>query len=202
MLFRSHYDDTSQYCLVSPKIKNLNKNIRIDCIYNLSLNCFTISTANSVYAYIGDGDYILQHPRDKLWTASEVAGLSYTENIDTINCYSSVLQRQEVFDSKMLYIWMNLNEQTDICYSQWLNEKIDQIRPVCLNLDKDALILYQDENCKIPDTTIRFKSYYENRAEAGLLFKYGDKCFLRISDAIDVIYGWIKECEKQTSPCK
>jgi hypothetical protein len=97
---------------------------------------------------------------------------------------------------------MNLNKQTDICYSQWLNEKINQIKLICLNFDKDTIILYQDENCKTPHKVIKRKDYYENGAvETSLLCKYGDKYFIRISNTMNVIYGWIKKCKKQTLPC-
>lgn len=188
-----HNDNSNQYCIISPKINDLDRNIYIGKNYYLSLNLITDKILNEVNFHIGYGDYILLHPTDNLYKAKEIIGLLYEQDIDSINYFSSIVYEKELFDSIMLYIWMNLNTQSNICYSQWLNEQIKQIKPIVLSPNED-IILYRDENCEITYITIRQEDYHRiETLETNLIFKYKNNCLIQIHGIKDIIYGWIKK---------
>ena len=184
------YDKNNTCCLFSPKINGLNRNVYVNKIYKLTLNCITNITMTEACEHIGYGDYILQYPNDKLYKTKEIAGLLYTQNSDTLNYFSNLLYQNELFDGNMLKIWMSL-DKSKFSYSKWLKKQINNAKSIYFNDCNMSIVLCQDENCKNPYTKITSKDYCENNIlEVKILYKYKRKCFIKIGGNLYHVFGW------------
>lgn len=197
----SQYDRNTIRCLLSPKINGLNRNVYVNKIYELSLNCIKeVSVCHMCYTHIGYGDYLLQLLNDELCTTKEMAGLLYTQNSDSIKYFSYLLHQNGLFDNNMLKIWMRFSH-SELSYPQWLNKQINEVKDVYFDNCNDTIILYQDENCKIPYTEIVCKDYCENNTlKAKLFYKYKKNSFVKFDNNLYPIWGWIRNSALQIAP--
>lgn len=188
----SHYDNTKMFCVYSPKIKGLGRNIHIDSVYKLSISRFANKTMNEGCDYIGHGDYIFLFPNEYICSSKQIFGLMYTQNLDSINYFSFIYNQYAFFDNNMLKIWLNF-ENSKLPYYKWLEIQKANAKNIYLNKFADTIVLFQDENCKSLNIKLNTEYYCEKGVlKIKLLYKYKKNYFIQIGNELNSIYGWTK----------
>lgn len=183
----SQCDRSRIFCVVSPKIKGLDTNIYIDSVYEFFVSRQVNKTMNEGCDYIGHGDYIFMFPNEYICYSTQILGLMYTQNLDTLNYFSFINSQYNLFDGNMLKIWMNF-AKSGLPYYEWLETRKEKALNVNLNTVADSIALYKDKNCKITNVWINAANYYE--AKIKLLYKYKNMCFIQVGEGLDMVCGW------------
>jgi len=187
----SQCDNSKMFCVFSPKIKGLGKNIYIDSVYKLSTNCFTNETMNESCDYIGHGDYMFLFPNEYICSSKQILGLLHTQDLDSINYFSFLDKQYSLFDNNMLKIWMNF-ANSKLPYFKWLEIQKANAINIYLTKFSDTIVLFQDENCKLPNITINAIDYWEKDVlKIKLFYKHKNNYFIQIGDNLNAIYAWI-----------
>ncbi|NLL28109.1 MAG: hypothetical protein GX259_04875 [Bacteroidales bacterium] len=188
----SKCDNSKMFCVFSPKIKGLSKNVYIDSVYDLSINRFINETMNEGCDYIGHGDYIFLLPNEYICTSKQILGLLYTQDLDSINYFLFLDKQYGLFDSNMLKIWMNF-ANSELPYFEWLETQKANATNIYLTKFSDTIVLYKDKNCKFQDIKINTANYCKNGAlKIKLFYKYKENYFIQIGDELNSIFGWVE----------
>ena len=183
-------DSSRLFCVLSPRIKGFESNIYIDSIYDFYVSSIVNKTMNEGCEYIGHGDYLFMFPNEYICTSKQILGLLYTQNSDTVDCFSFINSQYSLFDSNMLKIWMNF-EKSDLPYYEWLKKQKANALSIHLSRNADTITLFRDENCKFPNIKLNIDDYFDTKIL--LLYKYKNMSFVQIDDGLNSIYGWIKK---------
>jgi len=214
----SQYNQDTVYCLISSKINGLSKNIYVNAIYELSLNCFT-NYSREACEYIGNGEFLFKWPRDRSYSAKEIGGLFYTQDNDSINYFYQHDMFYDSMDAIRLWLvhppkpqyrirksgkmpksyrrWLALPR---FSYSQWQEKLINEAQDIYLDCN-DSIILYDYnylEDC-IDEikTTIICRDYCENgKLSAQLFYTHKENGFIRIENGLHSVFGWVKNVKK------
>jgi hypothetical protein len=183
--------DNFKHLILSLKIEKLKRNISIGEIYDLSLICITcgeVLSATRVYDYIGHRTYILNSVH--IFFTKEIKGLHYTQNIDTIKHYDSIIEQNDRFDSQMVTIYLRLSN-ANTCYSKWFDYTLNNAREIdyqCIQCET----LFEDKDCTVIFDTINCEDYSkEGILRMKLLYQYKKNAFILIEKGQNKISGWI-----------
>ena len=190
IIYASNNDNI--YTIISYKGLPLSKNISVDKKYHLALkltleclNCGV--SAGDAQHHLGFGDY-LWLPNDG-YRATEIIGLHYFQNQDSLQYFNSIRLQLYEFDNNMLHIWMNL-DCPNVSYGDFLKEKDRDKKSMLIQYQEDIILYEYYSSISFSDTVL---IKYQPDIEAIIYYEYLDYCFVKLILDDKFIFGWIKK---------